>query len=472
MRGQKKKSATRLKNSLDRFCFDYLDFGLAVRFRVEGLKGNQKITIFLRGSSKEMAMQKAVNKGIYPLSIVECPYSGFFASSFVGRVVGFGVDFWRNIFAEVLLVFRPFASSGAKGISNQSFANLFTRPISPLSISQDLALLSIMLESALPLQDAFLSLSATTPSPTLAQMYRKILLSLQNGESLSEAISPFEKIFTPMGVALLQAGIKGGKLPSILQILSEYFHHIATTRQNLTKALFYPAFVLLSTILAFVFIAYFVIPEFSELFLSFGVELPFSSKSLIFASQILQDFGVYMLLFVCLAVAFVAQGMRAKNHIYFALHRYILDAPLMGKIVLYRDLWVYFLSFLHLYEAGVDFDTTLKVAPNAIQNPHLKHELSLALTRVKNGKNIYEAFSPCPHIESNIKHFLSIAQQSGELAKMLNLCTKYYKNRYEQLSAKILAYIEPFSTIIIALLVAWLAFGIFLPIWELGSVGF
>lgn len=443
-----------------------------MRFRVEGLKGSQKITIFLRGSSREMAMQKAVNKGIYPQSIVECPHSGFFASSFVGNIAGYVVDFWRNVFAEACLVFRPFASNGANSASNQSFANLFTRPISPLSISQDLALLSIMLESALPLQDAFLSLSATTPSPTLAQMYKKILLSLQNGESLSDAISPFEKIFTPMGVALLQAGIKGGKLPSILQILSEYFHHISTTRQNLTKALFYPAFVCISAILAFVFIAYFVIPEFSELFLSFGVELPFSSKSLIFASQILQDFGVYMLLFVCLVVAFVARGMRAKNHIYFTIHRYILEAPLIGKIVLYRDLWVYFLSFLHLYEAGVDFDTTLKVAPNAIQNPHLKHELSLALKRVKNGKNIYEAFSPCPHIESNVKHFLSIAQQSGELAKMLNLCTKYYKNRYEQLSAKILAYIEPFSTIIIALLVGWLAFGIFLPIWELGSVGF
>ena len=210
----------------------------------------------------------------------------------------------------------------------------------------------------------------------------------------------------------------------------------------------------------------------SHIFLSFGIDLPFSSKSLIFVSEILQDFGLYMLLFLCVAFGFVARSLRVKNSLYFHIYRVLLDMPFVGRISLYRDLWVYFLSFLHLYEAGVDFDTTLQVSLQTIQNPHLKNELSHTIIAIKNGKNLYEAFAPCPHIEANVKHFLAIAQQSGELAKMLKLCVQYYKSKYEHLSTKILTYIEPFSTIVIALLVAWLAFGIFLPIWELGSVGF
>ncbi|MGX3044579.1 type II secretion system F family protein [Helicobacter sp. T3_23-1056] len=441
-----------------------------MRFVVKGTKGSQKVKIFVRADSKQGATQKAINKGIYPLEINQLSN-------------GEGQSIWHKIFGEILgdfvaNLFGNYAQNFQSIFTKKDFANklhlksLFSPPLNPLTISQDLALLSIMLESALPIKDAFISLERSTPSPILASAYRKILATIHNGESLEKAITPFKNIYTPMGIALIKAGIKGGKLAFICKILSEYFHHISTTKSNISKALFYPAFVCISAIFAFVFIAYFVIPQFSELFLSFGIDLPFSSKSLIFVSEILQDFGLYMLLFLCVVLGFVARGLRVKNRVYFYIYRVLLDMPFFGKIMLYRDLWVYFLSFLHLYEAGVDFDTTLKVSLQTIQNPHLKNELSHTIFAIKNGKNLYEAFVPCPHIEANVKHFLAIAQQSGELAKMLKLCVQYYKSKYEHLSAKILTYIEPFSTILIALLVAWLAFGIFLPIWELGSIGF
>lgn len=441
-----------------------------MRFVVKGTKGSQKVKIFVRADSKQGATQKAINKGIYPLEIDQLSN-------------GEGQSIWHKIFGEMIgdfvaNLFGNYAQNFQSIFTKKDFANklhlksLFSTPLNPLTISQDLALLSIMLESALPIKDAFMSLERSTPSPILASAYRKILATIHNGESLEKAITPFKNIYTPMGIALIKAGIKGGKLAFICKILSEYFHHISTTKSNISKALFYPAFVCISAIFAFVFIAYFVIPQFSELFLSFGIDLPFSSKSLIFVSEILQDFGLYMLLFLCVVLGFVARSLRVKNRLYFYIYRVLLDMPFFGNIMLYRDLWVYFLSFLHLYEAGVDFDTTLKVSLQTIQNPHLKNELSHTIFAIKNGKNLYEAFVPCPHIEANVKHFLAIAQQSGELAKMLKLCVQYYKSKYEHLSAKILTYIEPFSTILIALLVAWLAFGIFLPIWELGSIGF
>ncbi len=441
-----------------------------MRFVVKGTKGSQRVSIFVCADSKQGATQKAINKGIYPIEINQLSNGegkNFWHKIF-GEMLG---DFFTNLFSNYAQIFKGIFTK--KDFTNDfGFKSLFSRPINPLTISQDLALLSIMLESALPIKDAFISLERSTPSPILASAYQKILETIHNGESLQKAIIPLQNIYTPMGIALIQAGIKGGKLPSICKILSEYFHHISMTKSSISKALFYPAFVCISAIFAFVFIAYFVIPQFSELFLSFGIDLPFSSKSLIFVSEILQDFGLYMLLFLCVAFGFVARSLRVKNRLYFHIYRVLLDMPFVGRIILYRDLWVYFLSFLHLYEAGVDFDTTLQVSLQTIQNPHLKNELTHTIIAIKNGKNLYEAFAPCPHIEANVKHFLAIAQQSGELAKMLKLCVQYYKSKYEHLSTKILTYIEPFSTIVIALLVAWLAFGIFLPIWELGSVGF
>lgn len=405
-----------------------------MRFKIDGFKDNKKITAFIESTSKDLALQNAINKGIYPINIKES----------------------SNEIAEL-------------------FKKVFSRPPNALNLSQDLALLSIMLDSALPIKEAFISLKNTTSNPTLANMYASILDGLDSGKSLQDALNPFSSIFSQMGIALLQSGIKSGKLPLMLKTLSEYFEHISTMRSNIAKALFYPIFVCASALCAFVFIAYFVIPQFSQLFLSFGANLPFSTQSLIFISQFLQDFGLYVALFLACLGAFITKNIREKNQnnsVYLWLNKAILHTPIFGKIILYRDLWAYFLSFLHLYEAGIDFSTTLKISLDSIQNQHLKIHISPIIRHIQNGETLYEAFASTPYIEDNIKHFLAIAQKSGELSKMLNLCVKYYKNKYEHLSAKILAYIEPFSTIIIALLVGWLAFGIFLPIWELGSVGF
>ncbi|EAI7732046.1 type II secretion system F family protein, partial [Campylobacter coli] len=46
---------------------------------------------------------------------------------------------------------------------------------------------------------------------------------------------------------------------------------------------------------------------------------------------------------------------------------------------------------------------------------------------------------------------------------------KYYKNKSENLMDKFLSFLEPIMTLWVAILVLFLALGIFLPIWELSS---
>ncbi len=353
---------------------------------------------------------------------------------------------------------------------NEEFAT-FLKPPKPLIISQDLSQFSVMLDSALPIKDALQSLKNTSVSPYLRKMYADILDSIHNGKGFDEALGSYANIFTPMGIALIEAGIKSGKLATMLHILAEYFESLAKLRAKFFKALFYPVFVLLSVFASFIFIAWFVIPQFSELFISFGATLPLSTQSLIFISQCLQHYGIYIAICIAIASIVCIYSHKKKGKFFTYSTTLILQIPFIGSLIIYRDLWSYFLGFLYLYTSGIEFEKTLLIASKSIQNPILKQEIASIATSVKNGANLQEAFLGLRFVDMNVKNFIATAQKSGELGAMLRLCAKYYEGLYENLNTRILTYIEPFSTILMALVVGWLAFGIFLPIWELGAAG-
>lgn len=351
-------------------------------------------------------------------------------------------------------------------------ASTFTRP-SPLALSRDLHLFGIMLQAALPLKDTLENLSRTSTNQTLKSTYAHMLVQMRSGASLQVAIAPFSHVFSPLGVALIQAGAESGNLPQILSTLSSYFDQIAKTRSNFLKALLYPIFVCISIVVAFVVIAIFVIPNFAELFASFEVELPFSTRSLLAISWAIHEFwwvwaGVLFALVLVVVFARTSQRLSEKlAHIGF---RAILRAPLMGKLLVYRDLWGYFLGFSYLYNAHIEFDKALPIALLSLQIPPVQQSIASASDRISKGDALDRAFGACSYIDSSLRSFLATAQSSGELGEILGLCASYCQSMYEQQIARMLALIEPLSTIAIALVVGWLAFGIFLPIWELGSI--
>lgn len=400
-----------------------------MRFEVSGIQNAKPINITLHATSRAQAKQLATNLHI----------------------------------TNARLSLRP-------SIFTNPFANPFTRKPSPLVLSQNLHLFAIMLDSALPLKDTLESLAQSAPSAFLRDMYRQILLCIQAGLSFQEALAPFSRIFSPMGVALLSAGVESSQLPQMLKILSAYFKDLSNNHANFLKALFYPSFVLLSICVAFVVIAYFVIPQFAELFASFGAVLPLSTQALMAVSSALHSYGAFIALGALLFGAFVWGCVARENALYRRFAAIFLCAPLFGSLVVYRDLWAYFLSFWYLYTARLDFKQVLHLAAHAIQSPIIKAQILQAAELVARGQNLGVAFSRCTFIDNNIKHFLATADKSGQLEQMLELSTKYYQGLYEQKIARILAFIEPLSTMLIALVVAWLAFGIFLPIWELGGI--
>ncbi len=90
----------------------------------------------------------------------------------------------------------------------------------------------------------------------------------------------------------------------------------------------------------------------------------------------------------------------------------------------------------------------------------LKYPLHLELS---------QAFKKIDIFDSLVFSMLSVAMKSGRLEVLSEEIAKYYQQKSENLMDRFLIFLEPMMTLFVALLVLFLALGIFLPMWELSS---
>ncbi|ECP4304157.1 type II secretion system F family protein, partial [Campylobacter jejuni] len=79
------------------------------------------------------------------------------------------------------------------------------------------------------------------------------------------------------------------------------------------------------------------------------------------------------------------------------------------------------------------------------------------------------AFKKIDIFDSLVFSMLSVAMKSGRLEVLSEEIAKYYQQKSENLMDRFLIFLEPMMTLFVALLVLFLALGIFLPMWELSS---
>jgi len=112
----------------------------------------------------------------------------------------------------------------------------------------------------------------------MQQAISKIIRDINQGASLSDALSKFPRIFDALYCDMIRAGEISGNVPVVLDRLIYIIEHEAKVRSDIKSALRYPIIVLIALAGAFVGLLTFVIPTFASVFISAGLDLPLPTK--------------------------------------------------------------------------------------------------------------------------------------------------------------------------------------------------
>ncbi|KKT76853.1 MAG: Type II secretion system protein [Microgenomates group bacterium GW2011_GWB1_44_8] len=318
--------------------------------------------------------------------------------------------------------------------------------------------LSTMITAGLPLTDA-LSLLRLQSGPKLSPVVSAILLDVQSGVSLSEAMGKHPQAFSKVFVSLVKAGEAAGVVETIL-------NRLADNLEKSREAMIYPVIVLLGMVGVMMVMMVVVVPKLTEVYKQFNADLPVATKTVIAISDFMVN---YWFIVIILMGGLVAGGVAylktpvGKRWWDDLLYKIPIVGPL-SKQVMMTELTR---TLALLVGAGVSVVEALNIVADALGNVVIESEIKLIAKRVEKGFPISISFSESGHFPPIAGQMIAVGEETGKLDDVLTKLSSYFESESEQKVKGLTAAIEPLIIILLGIGVGFLIFAIILPIYDI-----
>jgi type II secretory pathway component PulF len=326
--------------------------------------------------------------------------------------------------------------------------------------------LALLLETGVALHDALQVLEEQAGKPRLKRILGEIAADIVGGQRFSEALMKHPDLFPPTYINLIGASEAGGFLPQVLEQLVELDEKQEKLRSTIVSALSYPGFLVVFSVLVVIFILVVVFPKFTVLFGSIYEELPFTTKVLIGASELLVGHGLVLgvgvlALLVAAAAALRRPDMRER------LDRLKLRVPgvrdIFIKIYLTRLMRVMGISL----ERGVTILATLDACRNVIPNAEFRRFIGQLEIQVTEGKGIAAGFKDSALIPTSVRQMIATGEETGTLGRVMGRVADFYERDLTRQLNQLAKMAEPVMLLVMGVLVGTIVTSIILPIFKM-----
>ncbi|MCG6967989.1 MAG: type II secretion system F family protein [Chromatiaceae bacterium] len=323
-------------------------------------------------------------------------------------------------------------------------------------------------KAGVPILRGLQGLADTTSNPTLADALTDVHRQLQGGRELHAALALHPKVFSALFIALVRVGENTGRLDDAFAHLADYLEVEKRTRERVTAALRYPMVVLFAILVALVIMNIWVIPTFAQAFARYNTELPLMTRILVGSSELFVAHWPEMLVAVLLGVFGFRAWVRTRRG-GLTWSAFLLRAPLIGGIVRKATLGRFAQSLALTIRSGVPLVQGLSVVAGVVDNAYVSAQVQSMRSGIEKGDSVFRTAAATGLFTPLVLQMLAVGEETGALDQLLGETAEHYQAEVEFELKRLADAIEPILITVIGALVAVLALGVFLPLWDLSS---
>lgn len=347
--------------------------------------------------------------------------------------------------------------SGGKAITAQDIS-LFSRQ------------LATMMESGVPMVQAFEIIESGQSNPKMAKMLNDVKTEIQSGSTLAESLGKHPVYFDELYCNLVNAGEKAGVLDELLDTIASYKERTEEIKGKIKKALFYPAAVLFVAVGVTILLLVKVVPEFQNMFTSFGADLPGLTLMVVDASKAMQKYWWMVVGVMGGSVwAFIYFKKRSLKFAH-ALDRLSLKIPIVGSILYNAAVARFSRTLSTTFAAGVPLVEGLDTVSGAVGNVVFRDAVLKIKDDVSTGHQLQLAMSQTGLFPHMVVQMASIGEESGNLDAMLAKVADYYEQEVSNAVDALSSLLEPIIMVLVGGLVGVMVVAMYLPIFKMASV--
>lgn len=332
--------------------------------------------------------------------------------------------------------------------------------------------LSTMVKSGIPIAEAVATLIQQASNRTLKKNLAKVLQDVQNGMTLSKALGKYPGMFDHFYLSLIEVGEESGRLEENLDFLADHLAKDYALRKKIQGALLYPGLVFFAATGIAVFIGLFLLPQLLDFFESFEIELPLTTRILLWLAEYMRDFGIVT--FIGIGASMVAfLGLVQLPGIKMVWHRVILYTPIFGKLMRYNQLARFARNLGMLLQSGLPAARALEATSKTLSNVMFQRDLVIITEALRKGTRIGVALEKHAQAEFPpiVTKMVSVGEKTGNLETTLLYLGDFFEDEIDSITKNMTTILEPALLLVIGLMVGFLALAVITPIYELtGSI--
>lgn len=320
--------------------------------------------------------------------------------------------------------------------------------------------------AGVPLLDALADLRDSVDGAEFREVIGSLIEVIESGESLSQAMADFPRIFDTLFVSLVRAGEASGKLADVFESLTDtikWQDELATTTRKLMLTPLIVGTVVLGVT---IFLMVYLVPQLVQFLASIGEELPLHTRALIATSDFMV--GYWFLWGAIPALLFIIAQIlvRTNEEARYRWDKMKLRLPKIGQVLQKIMLSRFANFFAMMYAAGIPVLSGLAIAENIIDNVVIKRALVKARDDIEQGEPISSALANTGMFPPLVLRMIRIGETTGKLDKALVNVSYFYERDIKDGIERLQALIQPAMTAVVGLLLGWVMISVLGPVYN------
>lgn len=340
----------------------------------------------------------------------------------------------------------------------------FLKSVKPSELAVFSRQLATMISSGMSILRSLYVLEEQTESKFMKETIVAVRKDVEAGLSLSDAMARHPKVFSPLFVAMTQAGEAGGVLEGALLRVADQLEKDASLRRQIKSAMVYPTLVIIFAVGVMMALVAFLVPVFENVFKQFGGELPAITKVSVLMSHAVT--GYWWLLFggtAALAFAFLKWKKSSWGRPQW--DRFRLRVPMkIGAIVQQVAVARWSRTLASLTSAGVPLLHALEITGRTGGNVVVEEAMESVIASVKRGGTIAAPLAEEPIFPTMVTHMVGVGEETGALDTMLDKIAEFYEDQVEASVKALTSIMEPIMIIVIGGIVGFIVISMYLPL--------
>jgi type IV pilus assembly protein PilC len=338
----------------------------------------------------------------------------------------------------------------------------------------DIALLSrqiaTMLSAGVSLIQTIEMIASGHANKKMRTLLGEIGANVSAGNPLSATLRKYPDYFDDLYCDLVETGEQSGALETIYDRIAIYKEKSEALKSKIKKAMFYPIAVVIVAFIVTTILLIFVVPQFEEIFSSFGAELPAFTQFVLGISRGMQDYGLIIAGVVFAAGTLFARAHKKSLKLRDSVDKKILKIPVIGEILKKASVARFTRTLATTFAAGVPLMGALDSAAGAAGNAVFRDAILFVKKEVSAGIPMNVGMRSTAVFPEMVVQMIAIGEEAGAVDEMLSKVATIYEGEVDDMVDGLTSLLEPMIMAVLGVVIGGLIVAMYLPIFEMGNV--